>query len=329
MFDHVFSPITIKGKTIKNRFTVPAMVCNFCNKDGTATERYIAYHEAKAKGGWGLIITEDYNVSPEGHGFSCTAGLWNDGQIASHSELPKRVHKYGATILAQIYHCGRQTHKSAIPEGCHTRSSSAILCPFGDEIPIPFTTEEVKGMVKKYGDAAVRAKKCGFDGVEIHSAHGYLLNQFYSPLYNHRTDEYGCDTMENRIRMHLEIIQSIRGSLGTEYPIAIRMGGCDYQEGGTSVEDTVEACKILEKSGVDLLDITGGMNGFIRPGHTEAGYFRDISTAVKKQVDIPVLLTGGVKSVEDAEALIQDQCTDMVGIGRVLLKNPQALHLCQ
>ena len=155
------------------------------------------------------------------------------------------------------------------------------------------------------------------------------MNQFYSPLYNHRTDEYSCDTMENRIRMHMEIIRAIRNALGVEYPIAIRMGGCDYQEGGTSVEDTVQACMLLEKSGVDLLDITGGMNGFIRPGHTEAGYFREISTAVKKHVNIPVLLTGGVKSAEDAEALIQDQCADMIGIGRVLLKNPQALHLCQ
>ncbi len=165
MFDHVFSPITIKGHTIKNRFTVPAMVTNFCNEDGTATERYIAYHEMKAKGGWGLIITEDYNVAPEGHGFSCTAGLWNDGQIESHSELPKRVHKYGATILAQIYHCGRQTASDRIPAGLYTRSSSAIPCPFGDQIPVPFTTQEVKDMVKKYGDTALRAKRCGFDGV--------------------------------------------------------------------------------------------------------------------------------------------------------------------
>jgi 2,4-dienoyl-CoA reductase-like NADH-dependent reductase (Old Yellow Enzyme family) len=158
MFDHLFSPLTIRGKVIKNRCTVPAMVTDFCNENGTATERYIAYHEEKAKGGWGLIITEDYNVDPLGHGFKSTAGLWNDGQIASHSELPKRVHKYGATILAQIYHCGRQTNSSAI-NGL-PRSSSAIMCPFGDEIPVPLTTEEVKEMVGKYGDTALRAKKC-------------------------------------------------------------------------------------------------------------------------------------------------------------------------
>ena len=208
MFDHVFSPITIKGHTIKNRFTVPAMVCNFCNPDGTATERYIAYHETKAKGGWGLIITEDYNIAPEGHGFSCTAGLWNDGQIESHSELPRRVHKYGATILAQIYHCGRQTHSDRIP-GYHTRSSSAMLCPFGDQIPIPFTTEEVKEVVGKYGDTALRAKKCGFDGVEIHGAHGYLINEFVSPYTNHREDAYG-GSAENRARFPLNIIAKIR-----------------------------------------------------------------------------------------------------------------------
>lgn len=195
------------------------------------------------------------------------------------------------------------------------------------ELPEELTKDQIQEIVDLFAEAAIRAKKSGFDGVEIHSAHGYLLNQFYSPLYNYRTDEYGCDTMENRIRMHLEIIRAIRNALGADYPIAIRMGGCDYQEGGTSVTDTIEACMLLEKSGVDLLDITGGMNGFIRPGHTEAGYFRDISTAVKEQLDIPVLLTGGVKSAEDAEALLQEQCADMIGIGRILLKDPQALHL--
>jgi len=114
MLDHLFSPFTIRGKIIKNRIVVPAMVTDYCTSDGKATDRFIAYHEAKAKGGFGLIITEDYAIDPLGRGFKNVAGLWNDDQIEGHSELPKRVHQYGATILAQIYHCGRQTNRDAI-----------------------------------------------------------------------------------------------------------------------------------------------------------------------------------------------------------------------
>ena len=129
---------------------------------------------------------------------------------------------------------------------------SAVYHPNQKDLPEELTKDQIQEIIGLFAEAAIRAKKAGFDGVEIHSAHGYLLNQFYSPLYNHRTDEYGCDTMENRIRMHLEIIRAIRNVLGAEYPIAIRMGGCDYQEGGTSVEDTVQACKLLEKNGVKV-----------------------------------------------------------------------------
>ena len=134
MLDHVFSPITINGMTLKNRMAVTPMVTDYCNLDGTATEKWLAYHETKAKGGYGLIITEDYNIAPNGHGFKATAGFWNDDQIESHSQLPPRVHKYGAKILAQIYHCGRQTNTGAIP-GMEARSSSRIACPFSDMMP--------------------------------------------------------------------------------------------------------------------------------------------------------------------------------------------------
>ena len=139
MLDHVFSPITINGMRLKNRMVVTPMVTDYCNEDGTATEKWLAYHEEKAKGGFGLIITEDYNVAPNGHGFKATAGFWNDGQIESHSALPPRVHRHGAKILAQIYHCGRQTNSGAIP-GMKARSSSRIACPFSDIMPEPFTT---------------------------------------------------------------------------------------------------------------------------------------------------------------------------------------------
>ena len=322
---NIQKPITINQLTIKNRLVLPPMAVAIAGASDEASDKVIDYYSERAKlSGVGLIITEHLYVHRQGKAHPGQMSIATDDAAGSFVRLTDAVHTEGVKIFAQLSHAG--TAASSTVTGAVPVGPSAVFHPNQrKELPEELTKDQIQEIVDLFAEAAIRAEKSGFDGVEIHSAHGYLLNQFYSPLYNYRTDEYGCDTMENRIRMHLEIIRAIRNALGADYPIAIRMGGCDYQEGGTSVTDTIEACMLLEKSGVDLLDITGGMNGFIRPGHTEAGYFRDISTAVKKQVDIPVLLTGGVKSVEDAEVLLQEQCADMIGIGRVLLKDPQAL----
>ncbi len=324
MFDHVFSPITIKGKTIKNRFTVPAMVTDFCNEDGTATERYLAYHEEKVKGGWGLIITEDYNVSPEGHGFKCTAGLWNDGQISSHSELPKRVHRYGAVILAQIYHCGRQTNSGAIP-GMKTRSSSAIMCPFGDQIPEPLSTEEVKEMVSRYGDTALRAKKCGFDGVEIHGAHGYLIAQFFSPYANKRLDEYGGNFW-NRTRFAREIIQDIRKKCGDDFIVGMRISADEFVEGGLTVEDAKAIAVMMQDAGLDLIHVSIGtylsVDLNIASSFSGHGWFADWGKAVKEAVHIPVITVSRVNDPFLADEIIATGKCDLVAMGRASPADP-------
>ena len=147
-------------------------------------------------------------------------------------------------------------------------------------------------MVRDFVSAALRAKTAGFDGVEIHSAHRYLLNQFYSPLTNKRTDEYSGNTLEGRLRLHLEIIQAIAEAVGKDYPLAIRLGACDYMDGGTTLEDSIRDAKYLEAAGIDLLDISGGLCGTARPGHPEPGYFSELSQGIKENVSIPVMVTG-------------------------------------
>ena len=325
MFDHVFSPITIKGHTIKNRLVVPPMVTNFCNKDGTATERYIAYHETKAKGGWGLIITENNNVAPEGHGFSCTAGLWNDKQIPGHTELVNRVHKYGATILAQIYHSGRQTHKSALPEGYHTRSSSAMLCPFGDEIPVPFTTQEVKEVVQKYGDAALRAKKCGFDGIEIHGAHGYLITQFFSPYSNKRLDEYGGNFW-NRTRFAREIVEDVRKKCGNDFIVGMRLSGDEFVEGGLTIEDTKAIARMMVDCGVDILHISVGnylsVDLNIASSYSAHGWFTDWAKQIKDVVNVPVITVSRINDPFLADEVLASGKADFIAMGRASLCDP-------
>ena len=196
---------------------------------------------------------------------------------------------------------------------------------------LPFETQVLNLLENSTQDTITVSQDCliletldrakGFDGVEIHSAHGYLLNQFYSPLTNKRTDEYGSSNMNNRLRLHLEIIKSVRKVVGKEYPIALRLGACDYMDGGSTIEDGVEAAKILAEAKIDLLDISGGFCGYVRPQANNQGYFQELTIAIKKVVNIPVILTGGITDSIAAEELLQDNKADMIGVGRAILKD--------
>ena len=180
------------------------------------------------------------------------------------------------------------------------------------------TLEEIKALPKLFADAAVRAKKAGFDGVEIHGCHGYLLNQFLSPLTNLRTDEYG-GSLENRVRIIQEVYAAVREAVGADYVVAVRLGGCDYMEGGNTLADAAEAAKILEADGVDFFDLSGGMTGISVEGRKMAGYFSDMSAAVKAAVDVPVMLTGGIWSAQVGEEFLQSGAADLIGVGRAML----------
>ena len=163
-------------------------------------------------------------------------------------------------------------------------------------------------------------KATGYDGIELHCAHGYLLNEFYSPITNKRKDEYG-GTPENRLRFLLEAVKAVRGAIGDDVPMSVRLGGADYLPGGSKEEDAVQAAIILEKSGVNLMDVSGGMCFYMRPGHLEPGYFSSMTEKIKSKVSIPVLLTGGIKTVADAERLLTEEKADLIGVGRAILKD--------
>ena len=180
--------------------------------------------------------------------------------------------------------------------------------------------EENPGM-DDFTKAALRAKKAGFDGVEIHSAHGYLLNQFYSPLMNKRKDEYTGDTINGRIKLHLEIIHAIREVVGNDYPLALRLGACDYMTDGSTIKDSIFAAREFEKAGIDFMDISGGFCGYINPTSHKQGYFDELSKAIKDNVSIPVILTGGIVDVETAEILLEQKKADLIGVGRSILKD--------
>ena len=231
----VFEPFKLGNLELKNRMVVSAMVTNYCSPDGRATERFIAYHEHKARGGWGLIITEDYAVTPTAGGFVRLPGLWEDGQIQSHRELTERVHRAGGKIAAQIYHAGRET--SSAVTGVQPVAPSPVKEPSMPETPRELTVEEIHELVEQFGDCARRAREAGFDAVEVHGAHGYLVGAFASPFSNKRSDEYG-GTIRNRARFAMEIIRNIKKKCGEDYPVLYRMSAVEYVPGGLEIEES-------------------------------------------------------------------------------------------
>ncbi len=324
MLKHLFSPLKIGEIEISNRLVVSPMVTNYCNGDGTATQRYIAYHEAKAEGGWGLIITEDYAVDPTGRGFSRVAGLWDDSQIASHSELTERVHRYDTKIFAQIYHCGRQT--SHLVTGCTPFAPSPISCPAMQELPDELPAEKIEEMVEKFGDCALRAKKAGFDGVEIHGAHGYLIAGFMSPYSNKRADAYGGHLL-NRMRFPLEVLANIRAKVGDDFGVGFRISCDEYVPGGRTLEDTRAIAALLEKAGIDYLHVSCGVYASadrIVPGpSTPHGWLAGYAEEMKKVLGIPVITVGRINDPFVADAIISAGKADLVAMGRASLADPQ------
>lgn len=318
------TPIKIKQIEIANRLVMPPMATAKSGSDGKVTKQLCEYYNEKSQGGYiGLVITEHSYVSPEGKAGKGQLSIADDRVMDGLRELAAVIHQNGSKVLAQISHAGSAASQEVT--GMEIISASAVInegmvCR-SRELPKKMTREQIQQTVKAFADASRRAKEAGYDGIEIHSAHGYLLNQFYSPLTNKRTDEYGSSTMENRLRIHKEVIQAVRAEVGEDFLIALRLGGCDYADGGSTIADSVEAALLLERYGIDLLDISGGLNGYIVPGKTEQGYFSDMSEQIKAKVSVPVILTGGIVSADAAEVLLQKQKADFIGVGRAILRN--------
>lgn len=322
-FKMLSKPLKLGPVKIKNRFIVSAMVMNCCNEDGTATEKFIAYHEEKAKGGWGLIVTEDYAVDPTGRTYQYLPGLWCDEQIASHKRLTDRVHAAGAKIYAQIYHGGRQTEEWII--GQQVWAPSPIPCPVKKALPHEMTTEEVDEMVEKFGDAALRAKKAGFDGVQIHGAHGYLVCEFASYYSNKRVDKYGGNLV-NRMRFPVEIVKNIRKKCGPDFAIDYKISGEERTQGGTNIEDTKAMAIMLEEAGIDSLNVSIGVYETwymqVPPAVMGHGWLSEYAQEIKKVVDIPVTTVGRINDPYVAEGIIRSGQADACYMGRASLADP-------
>lgn len=326
MLDHLFAPGKIGNCEIKNRLAVTAMVTNYCDEKGFATERYIRYHEEKAKGGWGLIITEDYAISPHCMGYANIAGLYNDDQILGHRELTDRVHQYGAKIFAQIYHAGRQSH-AAVNGGVQPIAPSAIPCPWCRDLPREMTKADIRQVVIDFGACAKRVKAAGFDGLELHAGHGYLLAEFMSTYVNKRTDEYG-GCLDNRVRIIKEVYDEIRANVGDDFPVTIRFSANEDMPGGREIAETRVLAKLFEEWGFDALHVSAGVYGDYNRGIVSSMYENhawtvDYAAEVKKIVNIPVFTVNRINDPRMADQLIEMGKADFIGMGRGSLADPE------
>lgn len=324
MLDVLFTPKKIGNCEIPNRLVVPAMVTNVCNPDGTLTERFIKYHEEKAKGGWGLIIVEDYGVTESAKGYAYIPGFYNDDQIAENIKLTNTVHEYGSKIFCQIYHSGKQKMPDA-PGECG--APSAIKDPMAMNMPREMTVEEIHNVVKAFGEAAARAKKAGFDGIEIHAGHGYLIAQFLSGFINKRTDEYG-GCFANRIRFFDEVYAEVRKKVGADYPVIVRFSVNEYITGGRTECESYALARHFDELGVDAIHVTNGCYAS-EPNHQVIssmfavnGMNADAAAQIRELVSCPVITVNKINEPMMADTVLKMGKADFIAVGRGSLADP-------
>ncbi|MGE5654007.1 MAG: NADH:flavin oxidoreductase [Bacillota bacterium] len=313
---HLFSELDVAGVTMKNRIVMPPLANNMANEDGSVNDELIAHYVKRAHAEVGMIVVEHSYVCPTGKLTNRQLGIHNDSMIEGLRSLVDAVHEAGGKIGIQITHAGSATSSEVIGE--QPMGPSPIIHPRGKGAPRELSAAELVRLAKEFATAAHRAKAAGFDMVEVHGAHGYLLSQFLSPLANQRTDQYG-GSLENRLRFPLEVVRAVRQSVGDKYAVWYRLGADDRMPGGTTLEHGIYAAQELEKAGINVLDISGGMVG----GRTDGpqGYYVPLSTAIKQAVQIPVMVTGGITAPSFADEVIRKEQADLVGIGRALLRD--------
>lgn len=316
----------INQVVMPGRLFMPPVGSYKAEDNGTVTDELVEHYRLRAANPHVAMVTTEHSFFMR-EGMKCLRmlGIDSDDKIPGLRRITDAIHESGKIAVCQLNHCGAAADPAAIGLPA-AKAPSAVLLPEAVRqgrtiVPDEMTVGEIREVEAKMAEAAIRAKKAGYDGVEIHCAHAYLLNQFYSPLTNLRTDEYG-GSLENRARILLETLDQVRTAVGKDYLISVRLGGCDYTEGGSTIEDAVQTAKWIEEHGADMISVTGGMCGYMRKNHLEPGYFSDMSKAIKKAVSMPVLLAGGVKTLEQAEELLEQGSCDMIGVARKLFANP-------
>ena len=323
LFDRLFSTINIGTLQLANRLIVAPMVTCFATEDGYINDRYLAYMEEKSRGGWAMITTEAQAVMESGKCFDNFFGLYKDECLPGQRKLVETVHKNGCKICVQLNHGGRQTLYSGAPPV----APSPIADPTSSFTPAELTKEQILEIIECFGDAALRAKKAGYDAVEIQGAHGYLVQEFTSPYSNKRTDEYG-GTLEGRAKFSLDIIRKIKEKCGQDFPLIFRMSSDEYlpHAEGLKITDSMALAVMYEEAGVDALHSSIGnyttIQYMLPPSAVKRGESGDLASELKKVVNIPVINVGRYNDPYVAEAALRAGRCDLVAMARQSLADP-------
>lgn len=315
----LFTEFYLPGLRLKNRVVMPPMANYLATEAGEVTDRLVEHYASRA-GSLGLIIVEHAYTVREGRINANQLGLYSDSLLDGLRRLTRTIHAAGGLVAVQITHGGSAAPSAVI--GQAPVGPSAVRHPSGTDDPRELAASELPALVEAFSQAAARVKEAGFDAVEVHGAHGYLLNQFCSPLTNRRADDYGRDRT-GRLRLPLEVVRAVRVAVGQEYPVFYRLGGDDRLPGGLTPEDAAWAAPRLVEAGVSVLDLSGGLCGSRPQGLEGQGYWAYVAEAIRPVVSAPLLLTGGITEPVAAEALVREGKTDLVGVGRALLKDPE------
>jgi 2,4-dienoyl-CoA reductase-like NADH-dependent reductase (Old Yellow Enzyme family) len=327
---NLFSPLTIRGITFKNRIAVSPM-CEYSSEDGFTNDWHLVHLGSRAVGGAALVIQEATAVSPEGRITYGDAGIWKDEHISKLQQITTFIHQHNAVAGIQLAHAGRKaSHEipwkggkliTVANGGWQTVSSSAVAFTDGDKLPEELDKNGIDKVINDFADAAKRSLKAGYKLIEIHAAHGYLINQFLSPLVNKRTDEYG-GSFENRIRLLLQITEAIRKVIPDEYPLFIRISASDWADGGWDIDSSVQLAIILKTKGVDLIDCSSG--GAVRDQQIplSPGYQVAFAESIKKETGILTGAVGLITTAKQAEDILTNGKADMIFLARQLLRDP-------
>ena len=323
-YQQIFSPLTVRNMIVKNRIVMMPMGTNYGEQNGEMSFLHINYYEERAKGGAGLIIVENASVdSPQGSNGTTQLRIDHDNYLPRLFKFCENIHRYGACVSIQLNHAGA----SAVSARTNMQPVSASDVPSkeGGEIPRPLTKDEILHIVKKYGEAAKRAQTAGFDAVEIHAGHSYLISQFLSPVTNKRTDEFG-GSVENRTRLCRMVLEEVRRQVGPFFPIMLRLSADELTDGGNTLEDTLKYLEYLQEE-VDIFDVSCGLNSSIQyqidANYLEDGWRSYMPRAIREKFNKPCISMGNIRDPKVAESILERGDADLIGMGRGLIADPQ------
>ncbi|MFO7706935.1 MAG: NADH:flavin oxidoreductase [Desulfobacterales bacterium] len=326
----LFESATIGSMTLRNRFVRSATWEAMATPAGKVTPRLVDITAALARGGVGLIISSHAYVRPEGQAGPGQLGAYGDELVPGLRRMAAAAHDHGAKILLQLAHAGYFAADKLTGVPPLAVSASVKL----DDTPRrEMSVVDIGNLVSAFAAAAMRAKAAGFDGVQIHSAHGYFLSQFLSPLFNRRKDEYG-GALENRVRVHLETIRALRRAVGDDYPVLIKVNGRDFADGGLELVEAVAAAQLMEQEGLDAFELSSGMTRYAKLGSSRTGitnqkkeaYNQEEAKAFKARLQTPLILVGGIRSLPVAERLVAQKVCDFISMSRPLIREPDLIN---